>query len=93
MSKPGSELKRILDIPVTVSAVMGRTKLMVHELMQLGQGSVIELEKQAGEPAEIMVEGRLIAKGELVVVNEHFGIKLNEILDPAERIRKLGGGE
>ena len=91
MSKPGSELKRILDIPVTVSAVMGRTKLMVHELMQLGQGSVIELEKQAGEPAEIMVEGRLIAKGELVVVNEHFGIKLNEILDPAERIRKLGG--
>ncbi len=91
MSKPGSELKRILDIPVTVSAVMGRTKLMVHELMQLGQGSVIELEKQAGEPAEILVEGRLIAKGELVVVNEHFGIKLNEILDPAERIRKLGG--
>jgi flagellar motor switch protein FliN/FliY len=91
MGKPGSELKRILDIPVTVSAVMGRTKLMVHELMQLGQGSVIELEKQAGEPAEILVEGRLIAKGELVVVNEHFGIKLNEILDPAERIRKLGG--
>lgn len=90
MSRPGRELDRILDIPVTISAELGKTKLLVNELMQLGQGSVLELNKLAGEPVEVYVEGRLIAKGETVVVNERFGVKLTEIISPEERIKKLG---
>jgi flagellar motor switch protein FliN len=83
-------LDLILDIPVTVSIELGRTRLPVEEILQLGQGSVVELEKQAGEPLEILVQGRPIGKGEVVVVNEKFGIRLTDIISPVERIQRLG---
>jgi flagellar motor switch protein FliN/FliY len=79
----------ILDIPVTVSVELGRSKMIVKELLSLGQGAVIELEKLAGETLEILVNGRLIARGEAVVVNEKFGVKLTDILSPDERIGTL----
>jgi flagellar motor switch protein FliN/FliY len=83
-------LDLILDIPVTVSIELGRTRLHVEEILQLGQGSVVELEKLAGEPLEILVQGRPIGKGEVVVVNEKFGIRLTDIISPVERIERLG---
>ena len=83
-------LDMILDIPVTVSIELGRTRLVVEEILQLGQGSVVELEKLTGEPFEVLVQGRPIGKGEVVVVNEKFGIRLTEIISPAERIERLG---
>ncbi|MBI5643104.1 MAG: flagellar motor switch protein FliN [Deltaproteobacteria bacterium] len=79
----------ILDIPVTISVEIGRTKMMIKDLLQLGQGAVVELEKLAGEPMEILVNGSLVARGEAVVVNEKFGIKLTDIVSPTERISKL----
>ncbi len=79
----------ILDIPVTVSVELGRTKMLINELLQLGQGSVVELEKMAGEPMEILVNDRLIARGEVVVVNEKFGIRLTDIVSPTERVKQL----
>ncbi len=79
----------ILDIPVTISVEMGRTKMVVKDLLQLSQGTVVELEKLAGEPMEILVNGKLIAKGEAVVVNEKFGIKLTDIVSAVERIKNL----
>ena len=82
-------LDMILDIPVTISVEMGRTKMVVKDLLQLSQGTVVELEKLAGEPMEILVNGRLIAKGEAVVVNEKFGIKLTDIVSAVERINNL----
>lgn len=82
-------LDMILDIPVTVAVEIGRTKMVVKDLLQLMQGSVVELEKLAGEPMEILVNGRLIARGEAVVVNEKFGVKLTDIVSPTERINKL----
>lgn len=84
-----ANLDMILDIPVTVSVEIGRTKILVKDLLQLGQGTVVELEKLAGEPMEILVNGRLIARGEAVVVNEKFGIKLTDIVSPSERINRL----
>lgn len=84
-----ANLEMILDIPVTVSVEIGRTKMLVNDLLQLGQGAVVELEKLAGEPMEILVNGRLIARGEAVVVNEKFGVKLTDIVSPTERINKL----
>ena len=82
-------LDLILDIPVTVSIELGRTRLVVEEILQLGQGSVVELDKLAGEPLEVLVQGRPIGKGEVVVVNEKFGIRLTDIISPAERIESL----
>ncbi len=83
-------LDLILDLPVTVSIELGRTRLPVEEVLRLGQGSVVELEKLAGEPLEILVQGRPIGKGEVVVVNEKFGIRLTDIISPVERIQRLG---
>jgi len=83
------DLDFILDIPLTLSAELGRSRLLINELLQLGQGSVIELTKVAGEPMDIYVNQRLIARGEVVVVNEKFGVRLTDIISPAERINKL----
>ena len=79
----------ILDIPLKVTVELGRTSVVVKDLLQLGQGSVLELDKLAGEPLEILVNGKLVAKGEVVVVNEKFGIRLTDIISPIERIETL----
>lgn len=79
----------ILDIPLKVTVELGRTSVVIKDLLQLGQGSVLELDKLAGEPLEILVNGKLIAKGEVVVVNEKFGIRLTDIISPIERIETL----
>ncbi|GAB6126887.1 flagellar motor switch protein FliN [Humidesulfovibrio idahonensis] len=88
---PGTkrDLDFILDIPLEVSAELGRTKLLINELLQLGQGSVVELNKLAGEPMEIFVNGKLVARGEAVVINEKFGIRLTDIISPIERVKQL----
>ncbi len=88
-SSPVTNMDMILDIPVTVSVELGRARIMIKELLQLGQGAVVELEKLAGEPIEILVNGRLIARGEAMVVNEKFGVKLTDIVSPSERINRL----
>ncbi len=88
--KPTSpDLDFILDIPLDVTVELGRTSMLVNELLQLGQGSVIELTKLAGEPMEILVNGKLIARGEVVVVNEKFGVRLTDIVSPIERVKSL----
>ena len=79
----------ILDIPLKVTVELGRTTVIIKDLLQLGQGSVLELDKLAGEPLEILVNGKLVAKGEVVVVNEKFGIRLTDIISPVERIETL----
>lgn len=79
----------ILDVPVTMSMEIGRTKLNIRKLLQLAQGSVVELDRLAGEPMDVLVNGTLIAHGEVVVVNDKFGIRLTDVLSPAERVRKL----
>jgi len=79
----------ILDIPLRVSVELGRTKILVRDLLQLGQGSVVELTKFAGEPLELLVNDKLIARGEVVVVNEKFGLRLTDIISPVERIEQL----
>jgi flagellar motor switch protein FliN/FliY len=79
----------ILDIPVTVSIELGRTRLAIADILQLGQGSVLELDKLAGEPLEVLVQGRIIGKGEVVVVNEKFGIRLTDVISPVERVESL----
>ena len=79
----------ILDIPLEVTVELGRTNLPIYDLLQLGQGSIVELNKLAGEPLEILVNQKLIAKGEVVVVNEKFGIRLTDVVSPKERIEKL----
>ena len=84
------ELDFILDIPLDVSAELGRTRLLINELLQLGQGSVVELNKLAGEPLEIFVNGKLVARGEAVVINEKFGVRLTDIISPIERVKQLG---
>ena len=83
------ELDFILDIPLNVSAELGRTQLLINELLQLGQGSVIELNKLAGEPLEVHVNGKLVARGEAVVINEKFGVRLTDIISPIERVKQL----
>lgn len=83
------ELDFILDIPLDVSAELGRTRLLINELLQLGQGSVIELNKLAGEPLEVFVNGKLVARGEAVVINEKFGVRLTDIISPMERVKQL----
>ncbi len=79
----------ILDVPVTLSMEVGRTRIPIRNLLQLNQGSVIELDRAAGEPLDVFVNGTLVAHGEVVVVNEKFGIRLTDVISPAERIRKL----
>jgi flagellar motor switch protein FliN len=83
------KLDVILDVPVTLSLEVGRTRLPIRSLLQLNQGSVVELERAAGEPLDVFVNGTLVAHGEVVVVNEKFGIRLVDVVSPAERIRKL----
>jgi len=82
-------LELLLDIPLEITAELGRTRMIINDLLQLGQGSVIELNKLAGEPLEILVNQKLIARGEVVVVNEKFGIRLTDIISPLERIKQL----
>jgi len=79
----------ILDIPVTISMEIGRTEISIQNLLQLNQGSVVELDRLAGEPMDVLVNGTLIAHGEVVVVNEKFGIRLTDVISPAERVKKL----
>ncbi len=79
----------ILDIPLEVTVELGRTSMLINDLLQLGQGSVIELNKLAGEPLEILVNKKLIARGEVVVVNEKFGVRLTDIVSPIERVQSL----
>ncbi len=90
-SVPGKDvnLDVVLDIPVNLSMEIGRTKISIRNLLQLNQGSVVELERLAGEPMDVLVNGTLIARGEVVVVNEKFGIRLTDIISPAERVKKL----
>lgn len=83
------ELDFILDIPLDVSAELGRTRLLINEILQLGQGSVVELNKLAGEPLEVFVNGKLVARGEAVVINEKFGVRLTDIISPIERVKQL----
>jgi flagellar motor switch protein FliN/FliY len=83
------DLDFILDIPLRVSVELGRTKMLINDLLQLGQGSVVELNKLAGEPMEVLVNDKLVARGEVVVVNEKFGVRLTDIISPMERIEQL----
>ncbi len=90
-SAPGSpNMDVILDIPVTLAMEVGSTNITIRNLLQLNQGSVIELDRLAGEPLDVLVNGTLIAHGEVVVVNEKFGIRLTDVISPQERIKKLG---
>lgn len=82
-------LEAILDVPVTLSMEVGRTRIPIRNLLQLNQGSVVELDRAAGEPLDVFVNGTLVAHGEVVVVNEKFGIRLTDVISPAERIKKL----
>ena len=82
-------LTLILDIPLRVAVELGRTKMVVNDLLNLGQGSVIELNKLAGEPMEVLVNDKLVARGEAVVVNEKFGVRLTDIISPTERVEQL----
>ncbi len=88
----GEEIKIdvILDVPVTISMEIGRTLISIRNLLQLNQGSVVELDRLAGEPMDVLVNGTLIAHGEVVVVNDKFGIRLTDVISPAERVKKLG---
>ncbi|HEY1057436.1 flagellar motor switch protein FliN [Limnobacter humi] len=87
----GNDIDIILDIPVTLSVELGRTKIPIKHILQLAQGSVVELDGLAGEPMNVLVNGCLIAQGEVVVVNDRFGIRLTDIVTPSERLRKLNG--
>jgi flagellar motor switch protein FliN/FliY len=93
MPEPGGNgdinLDVVLDIPVTLSMEVGRSRISIRNLLQLNQGSVVELERATGEPLDVYVNGTLVAHGEVVVVNEKFGIRLTDVISPAERIRKL----
>ena len=82
-------LDSILDVPVIISMEIGRTKIAIRNLLQLNQGSVVELDRLAGEPMDVLVNGTLIAQGEVVVVNEKFGIRLTDVISPADRVKRL----
>jgi len=91
--QPAGEVKNLeflLDIPLQISVEVGRTKILIKELLEMQEGSVIELDKLAGEPLDVYVNSRLIARGEAVLVNEKFGIRLTDVVSPAERIENLG---
>ncbi len=79
----------ILDVPVTLAMEVGRTRISIRNLLQLNQGSVVELDRAAGEPLDVFVNGALVAHGEVVVINDKFGIRLTDVVSPAERVRKL----
>ena len=83
-------LDLLLDIPLEITIELGRTKMLINDLLKLGQGSVIELSKEAGETLEILANNRLIAKGDVVVVNKKYGIRLTEVISPMERVERLG---
>ncbi len=89
LSDTRNDIDMILDIPVQLTVELGRTRIAIKNLLQLAQGSVVELNGMAGEPMDVLVNGCLIAQGEVVVVNEKFGIRLTDIITPSERIRKL----
>jgi len=84
-----SNLDRILDIPLVLSAQLGNTRMLIKDLLQLGPGSIVELDKLAGEPLEVLVNERLVARGEVVVVNEKFGIRLTDVISATDRVNKL----
>ena len=88
-SGENKSLDLILDIPLTVTVELGRNKMLINDLLQLGQGSVIELKKLVGEPLEVLVNQKLVARGEVVVVNEKFGVRLTDIVSPMERVKSL----
>jgi len=88
--KENGNMNFILDIPLEISVELGRAKILISELLQLGQGSVVELTKLAGEPLEILINQKLVARGEVVVVNEKFGVRLTDIISPTERVKQLG---
>ena len=88
-STNGDNLEFILDIPLEVTVELGRTKMLIQDLLKLGQGSVVELPKLAGESLEVLANQRLIARGEVVVVNEKYGLRLTEVISPTERIERL----
>lgn len=87
--EPPKNLDFILDIPLTISVELGRTRMVINDMLQLGQGSVIELSKLAGEPLDIFVNNKLMARGEVVLVNDKFGVRLTDIITPVERVKKL----
>ena len=87
------ELSFILDIPLELSVELGKTKMIVNDLLQLGQGSIIELNKLAGEPLEVYINRKLIARGEVVVVNEKFGVRLTDVITPIDRVKSLAAQE
>ena len=89
LSGKTKNLDLILDIPLTVTVELGRSKMLINDLLQLGQGSVIELTKLTGEPLEVLVNQKLVARGEVVVVNEKFGVRLTDIVSPMERVQTL----
>jgi flagellar motor switch protein FliN/FliY len=88
-STAGNDINMILDIPVQLTVELGRTRIPIKHILQLAQGSVVELEALAGEPMDVLVNGYLIAQGEVVVVNDKFGIRLTDIVTPSERMRRL----
>ncbi|HET7526392.1 MAG TPA: flagellar motor switch protein FliN [Burkholderiaceae bacterium] len=88
-SAAGNDINMILDIPVQLTVELGRTRIPIKHILQLAQGSVVELETLAGEPMDVLVNGYLIAQGEVVVVNDKFGIRLTDIVTPSERMRRL----
>jgi flagellar motor switch protein FliN/FliY len=90
--EPLSDIHMVLDIPVQLSVELGRTKVPIKHILQLGQGSVVELDALAGEPMDVLVNGYLIAQGEVVVVNDKFGIRLTDVVTPSERLRRLSRG-
>ena len=87
-----NDINRVLDIPVLLSVELGRTKVPIKHILQLGQGSVVELDALAGEPMDVLVNGYLIAQGEVVVVNDKFGIRLTDVVIPSERLRRVSKG-
>ena len=84
-----SNLDRILDIPLVLSAQLGKRRMLIKDLLQLGPGSIVELDKLAGEPLEVLVNERLVARGEVVMVNEKFGIRLTDVISPMDRVNNL----
>jgi flagellar motor switch protein FliN/FliY len=89
---PVNDFNMVLDIPVQLSVELGRTKVPIKHILQLGQGSVVELDALAGEPMDVLVNGYLIAQGEVVVVNDKFGIRLTDVVTPSERLRRVSKG-
>jgi flagellar motor switch protein FliN/FliY len=90
--RPIQDINMVLDIPVTLSVELGRTKVPIKYILQLAQGSVVELDALAGEPMDVLVNGYLIAQGEVVVVNDKFGIRLTDVVTPSERLRRVSRG-